>query len=308
MQRTVDTATPSKFFPIKQLRFADGKINGCLTKTEEKMKETESFQSYKRSPYKSIKHSTYFHSYDHFFQNYRNREITFVEIGVLGGGSLFMWRDYFGPKARIIGVDLNPNAKKWEADGFEIYIGSQSNEEFWSEFKREVGGIDVVLDDGGHTYEQQIITSECLLSAINDGGMILVEDTHTSYMEGFGPKSKSFIEYTKLLIDNINMRFGKFDSECAEKRVWSVEIVESMVAFKIHKDAAKLLSEPTNNGGKDDKAEDYRYAERKPVSMLQKLVRELKFLKHVPLARYIYGSLDKIITNRSFAANKYFKK
>ena len=32
---------------------------------------------------------------------------------------------------------------------------------------------------------------------MKDGGIIVVEDTHTSYMEKYGPKSKSFIEYTK---------------------------------------------------------------------------------------------------------------
>ena len=54
------------------------------------------------------------------FSKYRNKEITFIEIGVLNGGSLFMWRDYFGPHARIIGIDLNPEIKVGK-DGFEIY-------------------------------------------------------------------------------------------------------------------------------------------------------------------------------------------
>lgn len=108
--------------------------------------ENEVFKSYLNSPYKSIKHSTYFRSYEHFFEKYRGKEFTFIEIGVLGGGSLFMWRDYFGPKARIIGVDLNPTAKKWEKDGFEIFIGSQSDELFWKKVVSEVGGIDVILN------------------------------------------------------------------------------------------------------------------------------------------------------------------
>ena len=104
-----------------------------------------------------------------------------------------------------------------------------------------MGLIDVVLDDGGHTYEQQIITTECLLSNMQDGGIILVEDTHTSYMEGFGPKSKSFIEYTKMLIDKLNMRFGDFSDYPSERRVWSIEVVESMVAFKINKKASNFF-------------------------------------------------------------------
>lgn len=78
------------------------------------MKETLSYQAYLKSPYKSIKHSTYFEVYDELFSRYRGKEITFVEIGVLGGGSLFMWREFLGPEAKIIGVDMNPNARKWE--------------------------------------------------------------------------------------------------------------------------------------------------------------------------------------------------
>ena len=98
-----------------------------------------------------MKHTTYFHAYDELFMQYRGQKIVFVEIGVLGGGSLFMWRDFFGKNARIIGVDLNPEAKKWEDFGFEIFIGSQSDETFWENFIEVVGPVDVVLDDGGHT-------------------------------------------------------------------------------------------------------------------------------------------------------------
>ena len=271
------------------------------------MNTSDTYKSYVKSPYKSIKHSIYFYSYDHFFSKYRNQNITFVEIGVLGGGSLFMWRDYFGPDARIIGVDLNPNAKKWEENGFEIYIGSQSDIKFWEDFKREVGLIDVVLDDGGHTYEQQIITTECLLSAMNDGGIIVVEDTHTSYMEGFDPKSKSFIEYTKILIDKVNMRFGKFSDYASERRIWSIEVVESMVAFKINKEASSLESVPTENDGVDDLAQDYRYADNPSVERLDKVARLFRFMKQIPFAKAVAIRLRNHLGNRRFNANRYFK-
>jgi hypothetical protein len=271
------------------------------------MKTTDTYKSYVKSPYMSLKHNTYFDSYDHFFSKYRNQNITFVEIGVLGGGSLFMWRDYFGPEARIIGVDLNPNAKKWEENGFEIYIGSQSDIKFWENFTREVGLIDAVLDDGGHTYEQQIITTECLLSAMNDGGIIVVEDTHTSYMEGFGPKSKSFIEYTKISIDKVNMRFGKFLDYASERRFWSIEVVESMVAFKINKKASSLESELLNNGGVDDFAKDFRYEDNPTIERLNKIKRLFRFMKHIPFAKAVAIRLNNYLVNRRFNANRYFK-
>ena len=79
------------------------------------------------SPYSSTKHDSYFNTYDELFSKYIGKEITFVEIGVLNGGSLFMWKDYFGEKARIIGIDNNSNAKYWEKYGFQIFIGNQSD-------------------------------------------------------------------------------------------------------------------------------------------------------------------------------------
>ena len=74
------------------------------------------YKAYIASPHRSIKHTTYFQVYEQLFKPYRNKKITFVEVGVLDGGSLFMWRKFFGKKARIIGIDLNPEAKKWEKD------------------------------------------------------------------------------------------------------------------------------------------------------------------------------------------------
>ncbi len=139
------------------------------------MKTSPSFSAYKKSPYKSIKHTSYFNVYDHLFSKFRNKKIVFIEIGVLAGGSLFMWRNFFGSKARIIGIDMNPNAKKWEKHGFEIFIGSQSDKHFWRNLCKKIGKIDVVLDDGGHTYDQQIITTEMLLENIKDGGLLVVE-------------------------------------------------------------------------------------------------------------------------------------
>lgn len=269
--------------------------------------ENNLYKSYLNSPFKSIKHSTYFKSYQHFFEKYRDKEFTFIEIGVLSGGSLFMWRDYFGPKARIIGVDLNPNAKKWEKEGFEIFIGSQSDENFWNDVVSKVGGIDVVLDDGGHTYEQQIITVESLISSMNDNGIILVEDTHTSYMPGFGPKKFSFTNYVKHKIDQINFRFNFEEPEkIAERRIWSIEIVESMVAFKINREASNQISEPITNNGKDDLAVDFRHSENRVLTKIGLLKSKFKMLKSIPFVLPLYYLIKDYLVNRKFAAKKFF--
>ena len=69
------------------------------------------FKIYKKLNRVSLKADTYFQVYEEIFNKYVGKKITFVEVGVLQGGSLFMWKEYFGNEARIIGIDLHPNAK-----------------------------------------------------------------------------------------------------------------------------------------------------------------------------------------------------
>ena len=99
----------------------------------------DSFKFFKTSKYYSTKHKNYFKIYDHIFKKYIGKKIILVEIGVLSGGSLFMWKNFFEGNAEIIGIDLNPIAKKWEKYGFKIFIGNQSDPNFWRNFFKKVG-------------------------------------------------------------------------------------------------------------------------------------------------------------------------
>jgi hypothetical protein len=273
-----------------------------------KPETSKSFEAYSNSPYSSIKHSSYFHVYDRYFSRFIGQEIIFVEIGVLNGGSLFMWREFFGKHARIIGIELNPEAKKWEKDGFEIYIGSQSDPNFWEAFFSEVGQVDVVLDDGGHTFEQQIVTAECCIPNIKSGGLLVTEDVHTSYMSHFGgPSPNSFVSYAKNKIDGINYRFGDFAATKEfEKDVSSISFAESFVIFEVDRNTC-FVSEPTDNGKENEGARDYRFRDwghmsgfaRKPV---------WKSLSSLPLIGIVMRGIGKMITKRVAKLRHNFAK
>ena len=230
---------------------------------EDDIGQLDIYECYKKSPYLSNKHSSYFQVYAELLEPYRNKPITFIEVGVLNGGSLFMWREYFGAKARIIGIEFNPLAKRWESEGFEIFIGSQSDSVFWDDVFNKIGDVDIVLDDGGHTYEQQIVTAHKCIPHIKDGGLLIVEDTHTSYFKDFGyPTKYSFIEWTKMLIDNINSRFPSVEASALpyKNSIYSISIFESIVSFKIQRDKC-FESAPTTNGGTSLNAKDFRHQE-----------------------------------------------
>ena len=102
------------------------------------------------------KWSHYFEVYDRHFSKYRGKEIVLLEIGTFQGGSLQMWKQYFGDKAKIYGIDINPNCKQVEEENIKIMIGSQSDREFLKKVVQEVPPFDILIDDGGHTMLQQI--------------------------------------------------------------------------------------------------------------------------------------------------------
>ncbi len=149
----------------------------------------------------------YFDIYHNHFSRFRDLPITILEIGVYKGGSLQMWKNYFGDKAKIYGVDIDPQCKELEEDQIKIFIGDQANRDFLRELRDEIGTIDILIDDGGHTMAQQITTFEELYPAVSEIGVYLVEDLHTSYWEDYGggyKKQGSFIEYAKDFIDSMN--------------------------------------------------------------------------------------------------------
>ena len=207
----------------------------------EDYKNLDIYKCYKKSHLHSSKANIYFNIYDELFHKYRNKKITFVEIGVKWGGSLLMWKNFFGNDARIIGVDLYPETKKLEKHGFEIFIGDQSSDIFWKNFFSEVGKIDILLDDGGHTNENQILTLNNVINNVNDDGLIVIEDTGSNYSKKFfNPSKYSFINYSKFLIDDLyGKNEKKFELQGVVKEnslndsIYSIKFFNSIVAFFI---------------------------------------------------------------------------
>jgi hypothetical protein len=204
------------------------------------------FSSFKSLPRYSLKWDHYFEIYENIFNRFKNKKIIFVEIGVGDGGSPHMWRAFFGKKARIIGIELNPDAKKLEDDGFEIYIGDQSTKEFWYKFYKKIGKIDILLDDGGHRNLQQITSVVESIKNIKNGGMILVEDTCSSYMKkmGFGNPSKySFINFCNLLVENIHRRNPLVEKKenIFSDKIHSITFYESLTQINVLKKIKKSI-------------------------------------------------------------------
>ena len=266
---------------------------------------------FNNSKLQSIKLDSYFEIYGSIFNEFRTKPITFVEVGIFGGGSLFMWKKYFHPKSRIIGIDLNPKSKLYEKYGFEIFIGDQEESKFWKSFYKKVGKIDILLDDGGHTDLQQTQTLISSINYIKQNGLIAIEDVHTSYLAEFGnPSKNSFINYSKKIIDLINSRYSglkntRFNeskiSNLFKKNIYSVSFYDSIIAFRINKKKS-IISKAIWNKKKIKHIDDFRYQKNKNsvwkfAIYLKKFVP--KYITNLNFIRIFSLGLIKFFINRN---------
>lgn len=175
--------------------------------------------------------------YDKYFARFRGRKIRFLEIGVSKGGSLQMWRKYFGDEAIIFGIDIDPNCAQFNGQAGQVRIGSQDDPIFLESVITEMGGVDLILDDGSHHMDQIEATLNYLFPKLSNGGAYMIEDLHTAYWKNFGGgyRSKSnFFSFIADLIDDIHhwyhlnkVKHPSISNSCA-----SIHIHDSIVVIE----------------------------------------------------------------------------
>jgi hypothetical protein len=109
-----------------------------------------------------------------------------------------MWRHYFGPAARITGIDIEPACRAYASGDIHVAIGDQADRQFWRRFRGESPPLDIVIDDGGHRPEQQLVTLEETLPHLRPGGVYVCEDVH-----GTGNR---FAAFAHTLADQLNAK------------------------------------------------------------------------------------------------------
>jgi hypothetical protein len=152
----------------------------------------------------SVKWKNYFEVYDKHLAQYKYLQPNILEIGIAHGGSTEMLKNYFG-LCTVHGVDFDLRSEHIVDDiGVKVTLGDQASEEFWDSYLVDKPDFDIIIDDGGHTMTQQIVTLTKTFPKLKLGGTYIIEDTHTSYWhewEGGFRKPNSFIEVTKGLVD-----------------------------------------------------------------------------------------------------------
>lgn len=229
----------------------------------------------------------YFEIYERYFSLYRNTELNMLEIGISHGGSLQLWRKYFGEKANLYAVDINPECRQFEDEKTKIFIGSQEDTLFLTQLIKNLPPLDIILDDGGHTMNQQIVSFQQLFPKIKDGGVYIVEDTHTSYWHTFHGgfrKKGTFIEYAKRLVED--MHAWHVDDTRLQpvnmytESLFSISFYDSIIVFE-----KKKRQEPFHTMHGDPVITPYNDPTLKKESLLRQIRKKIFLAKEGSYAR-----------------------
>lgn len=185
------------------------------------------------------KHRIHLEAYEFVFKKFRGEKVGILEIGLGNGGSLELWRKYFGKDASIFGLDV-VDLKYLESESdSKIFIGTQADQKLLRDIAGAMDSLNFVIDDGSHFSKDQILSFEALFPLLADGGFYIVEDTHTSYRDAYGGglgKPGTFIEYLKLMVDNLqrsefSFSEGQFQSLCWD-HVFSVSFYPNLAIIE----------------------------------------------------------------------------
>ncbi|MEI6140135.1 MAG: hypothetical protein WCP85_12790 [Mariniphaga sp.] len=181
--------------------------------------------------------------YSRHLCKFKYKKIKLLEIGVggywdpnYGGHSLRMWKRYF-PFGDIFSIDIYDKSQIQE-NRIKIFKGSQIDIEFLDEIIKEIGELDIIIDDGSHINEHVIGSFNFLFPKLKDGGIYVIEDTQTSYWEDFGGDSinlnnpKTTMNYFKSLTDSLNneeFRIKNYEKSYFDKKITSMHFYHNLI-------------------------------------------------------------------------------
>lgn len=140
--------------------------------------------------------------YDKLWTPIRYDPIKLLEIGVYNGNSMRTWCEYF-PNATIVGIEKN-DANPMSVDRAEVWFGNQSDIDFLQKVIEEYGDFDIIVDDGGHIWAEQLASFIYLIHFVKPGGMYIIEDLQTSFDRFWQKENEiSMLEYLKNTVNTV---------------------------------------------------------------------------------------------------------
>lgn len=113
--------------------------------------------------------------YEQEFFKYKNKKITFLEVGIRSGGSMKLWSEYFTNCKQIIGIDVDESVIVDQFKNIEK-VQYYFSDAYTQTIADKIPKLDIFLDDGPHTLESQLDAIHYYLPKVKSGGLFLIED------------------------------------------------------------------------------------------------------------------------------------
>ena len=140
----------------------------------------------------------FLHNFCNFYeQNLNENVLKLWEIGILDGASLQMWSEYY-PNAEITGFDIEDKSSLELHNNVNVQLLDQGDKQQLEKLANENKNIDIIIDDGSHIINHQIMTFELLFNSLKSGGQYIIEDLHTStdlHIKGNYKNKKGTLQY-----------------------------------------------------------------------------------------------------------------
>ncbi|TVY80371.1 8-demethyl-8-alpha-L-rhamnosyl tetracenomycin-C 2'-O-methyltransferase [Lachnellula suecica] len=214
----------------------------------EKPEPTETRPSWREVAFKYGTDKVTVHHYQYMYEKYlqpiRDRPLKMLEIGLgcnMGygpGHSYHTWLEFF-PNVDMYYIEYDAACvEKWAANitDAKVFTGDQADTTFLHEFMAQSGGgFDIIVDDGGHTMQQQIVSLNTLFDIVLPGGIYFCEDLATSYDPSFGavPGEKTMMQMISELLHDLNKNLGGAPpmTNAVSRDMRSIECGEEICAF-----------------------------------------------------------------------------
>lgn len=167
------------------------------------------------SLHKGVCHG-YTEFYDDFVKKYRDKNPNILEIGVLRGGSLQMWQEYFGENCDVVGVDnhLSWCPEQIKKSNIHLVYGEQSTPtKILSDVKKLHPQYDIIVDDASHNDKLTLDTFTTLQELVAPGGIYIIEDLH---LYTWGKRYTDSMLYHLMFLD------GRFISPMIVEKIKSI--------------------------------------------------------------------------------------
>ncbi len=143
---------------------------------------------------KGSTHHNYTDFYHFLFENLRNKKLNIFEVG-LGSidpnfsfnmtlvqknsplCSLKSWKEYFS-NSQIFGADIDTSILDNEERIKTFFVDMLSKDTIFLMWKKINQKMDIIIDDGFHSFEANTTFFENSIDHLNDNGIYIIEDVH----------------------------------------------------------------------------------------------------------------------------------